>query len=76
MMVELCVYSIVLRVGNLTWAHQHGLRLVSWFHAIQRLVEELPPIVPQALPTLCGSTIPPEENQGRPRILTETLRHT
>jgi hypothetical protein len=76
MMVELYVNLIVCRVDNPIWAHQHGLWLVARFHAIQRLVEELPPIVSQALPTLCGSAISPEENQGRPRILTETVRHT
>ena len=66
------IYSV--NNNNLTWIHQHGLWLVTRFRAIQRLVEEIPPIVSQALPTLCGSQIPPETNQGRPRILAEALR--
>jgi hypothetical protein len=76
MIVELCVIPIdISRVKNLTWAHQHGLRLVARFHAVQRMVEELPPVVPQALPTLCGPSVPPEKNQGCPRILTEAPRN-
>ena len=48
--------------------------MVARFRAIQRLVEQISPIVPQALPNLCGSQIPPETNLGCPRSLAEALR--
>ena len=75
MMVELCVnLSIIVRTFSPRAINQYGFRLVARVYTIQRLVEALPPTVPQTLPTLRGSPIPPEKDQGRTRILAETPR--
>ena len=53
---------------------QHGFRLVARLYPIQRVVEKFAQSVPQTLPTLRRSSIPPEKDQGRARIPAEADR--
>ena len=74
MMVELHVDTFLLSQLPLIRLLQHGFRLVTRLHPLQRVVEKFAQIVPQTLPTLCRSSIPPEKDQGGARIPAEADR--